>query len=295
MAWKNREELKVNVLRFSGDLTPTNTKCSCCGKEKPSEDTIDLGDKIHHICSDCTSLLVQFLVTKENSDMFLKSINDGLEYEKATPEFLSMAGRTSGCMDKIDREIQRDERKRLNELNKATNNYMLFDMGYDSNDEKYAMLFEETKDVGIKIVKSINISSNKLDEIADQLINEVSKYENCKLIIPNPASRIGILDYFYAKDFTDIIEINKEDIREAITNSIGIVQNKEKLYKIFMCDNQTPEYIELIKELCVELSNLEIEVTQRGNNIRFKRKLNDIDCSKINTVFWTLSKLGIRL
>lgn len=294
MAWKNREELKVNVLRFSGNLTPTYTKCNCCKKDKPSEDSIEIGDNIH-ICSDCTSFLVQCLVTKENSDMFLKSISNGLEYEKATTEFLSMAGRTTGCMDKITREILRDERNRLKELDKVTNHYIVLDMIDSNDDEKYAMLFEEIKDVGIKIVKSINISSNKLDEIADQFTNEIGKYENCKLIIPNPASRIGILDYFYAKDFTDIIEINKEDIREAITNSIGIVQNKEKLYKIFNCDNQSSEYIELIKELCNELSNLELAVSQNGSNIRFKRKSNDINCSRINTVLWTLSKLGIRL
>lgn len=185
----------------------------------------------------------------------------------------------------------RDKRKQLEKLNTYTNHYIIFDT---FGNKTFAFLFEETKDIGIKIAKSIDIISNKLDEIANQLIEESNKYNNCKIIIPNLVSRIGILDYFYEKDFTDIIEINKEDARESITNNIGIVQNKEKLYKIFVCDNVDSKYIQLIQDIYNELNNLEIKVND-SQNINFKRKNDDIDNSQINLVFWILSKLGIRL
>lgn len=169
------------------------------------------------------------------------------------------------------------------------NYYLSIDFSMEGNNR--AVLMEEYNNE-LKLIKFIKIHTNKLNDIADRLIEEIKSYKNGKIIIPTIAIGYSIVDYLKQKGFNNILELDLDDIRICCKENFKLIQNKDKIYKLFKDDYSKFEIVELI-ELYKELNNMDLEYYTGG--VKFKRKSLDIDSTRVCCILYALSKLGYAL
>lgn len=176
-------------------------------------------------------------------------------------------------------------------MEEKKNCYLSIDVSREN--KNHAVLFEGNNQE-LKIIKFIKIHTNKLDEIADRLIEEIKSYKNGKIIIPIINIGQAVADHLKEKGFDNIIELDLDDIRDCCKNNLELIKNKNKIYKLFLDNYSKFEIVELIK-MSKELDNIDLEYCVANGGIKFKRKSLDIDSTRICGVFYTLSKIGYEL
>jgi hypothetical protein len=171
------------------------------------------------------------------------------------------------------------------------NYYLSIDISREG--KNYAVLLEESNKK-LKIIKFIKMNTNKLDEVADRLVEEIKSYKAGKIIIPTINIGQAVVDYLKEKGFNNVIELDLDDMKVCCNNNLKFIQNKNKLYKLLKDEYSKFEIMELI-ELAKELDNIDLEYCTSNGRIIFKRKSLDIESTRIHCIFYALSKLGYEL
>lgn len=171
------------------------------------------------------------------------------------------------------------------------NYYLSFDVSREG--VNYGVLFEENNNSELKIIRFIKITENKLEDVADKLIESIKGIDNCKIIIPTINIGQSVVDYLQEKGFTDIIELDLDDMRYIAINNTKLINDKDKLFKLIPSNYSSDDMIEFIK-MSRELDNTDIDVSCDGR-LRFKRKSMEVTSTRICAVFYVLSKLKYKL
>lgn len=213
------------------------------------------------------------------------TVNDGRVYIHDDPQIISPE--YTKKLNEIYEWIKEQKKERI--YNK--NYYLSFDVSREGTN--HGILFEETNDSELKIVKFIQITTNRLDEVADKLMESAKGIYNCKIIIPTINIGQSVVDYLKEKRFINIIELDLNDMRDVAINNKELIQNKDKLFKLIPNNYSNEDLIEFIK-MSKELDNIDIEMYQQGR-LKFKRKSMEVTSTRICAVFYALSKLGYKL
>ena len=171
------------------------------------------------------------------------------------------------------------------------NYYLSFDVSREGIN--YGVLFEENNNSELKIIRFIKIIENKLEDIANKLIESIKGIDNCKIIIPTINIGQAVVDYLQEKGFANIVELDLDDMRYIAVNNAKLINDKDTLFKLIPNNCSSDDMIEFIKT-SRELDNTDIDVTCDGR-LRFKRKSMEVTSTRICAVFYALSKLGYKL
>jgi len=179
--------------------------------------------------------------------------------------------------------------RKINIQEEIDESYVIsIDMGREGTN--YGILFKIT-DEGRKIIKVINIPQTlKLNEVADVLINELKPYKHNAIMTSNMNIGKGLIDHLIAKNFQNIIELDMNDIRDIMTGSLELINDKSKLYK-YISETCNTELLKELVEIIKEFDNL--EVRQNGNRTFLDGKLKEIGRSRIMAVLQFLSSKEI--
>lgn len=176
-------------------------------------------------------------------------------------------------------------------ISSGKNYYLSFDISREG--VNYGVLLEENSNSELKIIRFVKIAENKLDDVVDKLIESIKGIDNCKIIIPTINIGQAVVDCLKEKGFTDIIELDLDDMRYIAINNIKLIKDKDKLFKLIPDNISSDDMIEFIKT-SRELDNTYVDVLCDGR-LKFKSKSMEITSTRICAIFYALSKLGYKL